>query len=101
MCWDNVTLLSFHEGNEENKNLLIEVLKNGRAVMILPNPKNFTPKHIARFLLDRGINGETRTFICENLTLKDERVIQCTLKDVVSLETGSLCIMVIIPGGKN
>lgn len=100
ICWDDAALLSFHEGNEENKTVLFEVLKSGKAAIILPDPKNFTPKDIARFLMDKGIDGKLQTFICENLTLEDERIIKCTLKDAASLETGSLCVMAIVPKGR-
>lgn len=100
ICWDEAALLSFHEGNEENKTILLDALRSGKTVIILPDPQNFTPKDIARFLMDRGINGGLRTFICENLTLKDERIVQCTLRDAASLVTGNLCIMAIIPRGE-
>jgi len=67
ICWDNAALLSFHEGNEENKTVLLEVLKSGKTAIILPDPKNFTPKDIARFLISKGVDGEMQTFICENM----------------------------------
>jgi cobalt-precorrin-7 (C5)-methyltransferase len=96
MLWDNARLLSFHEGvTEEKKGELAEIVYLGRDVFVLPDPKAFPPSEIAGYLLRRRVDGQTRVFLCENLTLENEKVTQCTLSEVVGVSASSLCVMVI------
>jgi len=98
MCWDEATLFSFHKGtNGEKKIKLVEAVKKGNDVMLLPDPKAFSPCEVAKFLIDNGIDEETPAFVCENLTLNNERVVASTLKKILKINFGSLCVMVIRP----
>lgn len=98
ICWDEAGLISFHEGvDAQKKKKLAESSKEGKILIILPDPKVFTPSDIARFLISEGVNEETPVFICENLTLDDERVFSSSLKEITSLNFSSLCIMVVKP----
>ncbi|MGB9854218.1 MAG: precorrin-6y C5,15-methyltransferase (decarboxylating) subunit CbiE [Candidatus Bathyarchaeales archaeon] len=96
ICWDEAALISFHEGVEsQKKRKLAESAKEGKTLIILPDPKAFTPSDIARFLMSEGVNGETPVFMCENLTLDEEKVFSSSLKEIVSRDFSSLCVMVV------
>jgi cobalt-precorrin-7 (C5)-methyltransferase len=98
MTWDEVDLFSFHDGTSlEKKKQLLGAVKNGKDVMLLPNPKAFVPRDIANFLIDRGISADTPTVVCENLTLNNEQVKNSTLKGILGMTFDSLCVMVIRP----
>lgn len=96
MRWDTTELLSFHaDVSHKKKMLLVEALKDKRKVMLLPDPKSFTPKDIAQFLIDNGINGDTSVSVCENLTLDNERTVTSTLAGILEQQFDVLCIMVV------
>jgi cobalt-precorrin-7 (C5)-methyltransferase len=96
--WDDTELFSFHEGATPNeKENLFKAVENGRAVFLLPDAKDFSPSDIAMFLLKQGIDEKTEVFVCENLTLNDEKVTRNTLLGIAKTAFGSLCVMVIKP----
>ncbi|MCW4024443.1 MAG: precorrin-6y C5,15-methyltransferase (decarboxylating) subunit CbiE [Candidatus Bathyarchaeota archaeon] len=96
MLWDNVRLLSFHEGaTEEKKGELAEIVRLGKNVFVLPDPKAFPPSEITGYLIRRRIDGKTRVFLCENLTLENEKITETTLSEVTGIKVASLCVMVI------
>ena len=97
ISWDDACLFTFHEGNvsEEKKTELATCLKNGRDAMLLPDSRAFPPKEIAGFLIKAGLDRKTAVFICEKLTLSDEKVTASTLEVVLMLDFPSLCVMVI------
>ncbi len=96
--WDDIELFSFHEGaTAKEKENMFKAIENGRTVMMLPESKEFSPSEIAKFLLKRGINEGTQTFVCENLTLNNEKTTQKTLREIAKTAFGSLCVMVIKP----
>ena len=98
ISWDEAALASFHERADENrKDELLNALRRGKTAIVLPDPKAFKPREIAEFLIDKGLDGRTSVFICENLTLEGERIIETTLEEVSKLDFGSLCVMVIKP----
>jgi cobalt-precorrin-7 (C5)-methyltransferase len=98
MPWDEIRLFSFHEGaGSDKKELLAEAVEKGEGVLLLPEAEDFSPQDVARFLLSRGVDGETSVFVCENLTLSDERIVRSTLGEVSKALFGSLCVMVIKP----
>lgn len=99
ISWEEAVLISFHEGADENgKKRLLKAVKMGKTAIILPDPKGFRPREIARYLLDQGIDGGTPAFVCENLTLEDEKITQGTLQEISLMNFGSLCVMAIVPG---
>jgi cobalt-precorrin-7 (C5)-methyltransferase len=101
MCWDEASLFSFHKGtNGDKKAKLVEAVKKGNDVMLLPDPKAFPPCEVAKFLIDNGVDGETPVFVCENLSLDSERVVASTLEKILKINFGSLCVMVIRPRHK-
>ena len=97
ISWDEACLFTFHEGNvsEEKKTELATCLKNGRDAMLLPDSRAFPPKEIAGFLIKAGLDRKTAVFVCENLTLSDEKVTASSLEGVLMLDFPSLCVMVI------
>ncbi|MEM2816141.1 MAG: precorrin-6y C5,15-methyltransferase (decarboxylating) subunit CbiE [Candidatus Bathyarchaeia archaeon] len=98
ISWDEAVLISFHEGADEHrKKRLLEAVKSGKTAIILPDPRGFMPKDIASYLISQGVKGETQVFICENLTLEDEKVSRGTLQNMPPQDPGNLCVMVIIP----
>lgn len=96
MCWDEISLFSFHEGaSREKKMRLAETVKEKKDVMLLPDPKAFPPCEIASFLINNGVDKETPVVVCENLTLSNERIVASTLEGILKLDFGALCLMVI------
>lgn len=97
ISWDDACLFTFHQGNVsmERKEELAACLKGGRDAMLLPDAKAFPPKEIANYLIQKGIDCQTPVFICENLTLSDEKVTASSLEGVLKLDFAALCVMVI------
>jgi cobalt-precorrin-7 (C5)-methyltransferase len=101
LSWDEVSLFSFHEGTTPEKTKqLLNALKKGNDVMLLPNPKDFTPSDAAKFLINGGVAADMPVIVCENLTLINERVENSTLKGISGKTFASLCVMVIRPNSK-
>lgn len=97
--WDKTELLTFHEGaTDDEKEKLFKAVENGQTVILLPDSKVFSPPEVAKFLLKRGVNEGTQTFVCENLTLDNEKITENTLHEIAKTTFGSLCVMVIKPG---
>jgi cobalt-precorrin-7 (C5)-methyltransferase len=97
ISWDDVCLFTFHKGNVsvEKKSRLALCLKSGKDAMLLPDSRAFQPSEIVCFLLKSGLDKETPVFICENLTLDNEKVTSTSLEQVSQQSFGSLCVMVI------
>jgi cobalt-precorrin-7 (C5)-methyltransferase len=98
MPWDELCLFSFHEGvTAEKKAEFAQVIKDGRDALLLPDSKSFSPAEAAKFLIKSGVDVETPVFVCENLTLSDERVVRSNLGEVARSSFSPLCVMVIKP----
>lgn len=96
ITWDEISLFTFHKGTTpEKKAQLAEAVNEGKDVMLLPDPKAFHPREIASFLIKAGLDKATRVFVCEQLTLDDERVVESTLEQVSKCDFNALCVMVI------
>ncbi len=96
MSWEETILFTFHKGTTaEKKAQLAEAVKGGKDVILLPDPKAFHPREIAGFLLKSGLDKATPVFVCERLTLSDERVVESTLEQVSKRNFDALCVMVI------
>ena len=102
MSWDAMNLLTFHKGaTAEKKARLLKAVSEGKDVILLPEPKTFHPREIARFLLKSGLDKATKVFVCERLTLSGERVVETTLEQAAALDFDVLCVMVIKVKQKN
>jgi cobalt-precorrin-7 (C5)-methyltransferase len=98
MCWDETKLFSFHEGTSlEKRKELADAVKKGNSVMLFPDPKTFSPRDIAKFLIENGVAEETPVAVCENLTLGNEKATSSTLRGILGKRFGSLSVMVIRP----
>jgi len=98
ISWDEAAVISFHGGvNSLKKQELAEAASAGKPLIILPDPKTFAPKDVAKFLMEIGVDGSSPAYICENLTLADERILETNLKKVQTLNHKSLCVMVVKP----
>lgn len=96
ISWDNTRLFTFHdEVSDDEKEKLISAVKCGRTILLLPNSKNFTPKDIATFLIEFDTDKNMPVYICENITLENEKITASTLEKVSKMTFGSLCVMVI------
>ncbi|MCL2691291.1 MAG: precorrin-6y C5,15-methyltransferase (decarboxylating) subunit CbiE [Candidatus Bathyarchaeota archaeon] len=97
LSWDEACLFTFHQGSIDiaKKIELTTYLKMGRNIILLPDAKTFSPKEIATYLIESGFNPNMSVFICENLTLNDERVTKSSLEGVLVADFGALCVMVI------
>lgn len=97
ISWDNARLFTFHEGDvsDDAKSKLVSAYQCARTILLLPAQKGFTPKDIATLLLDAGANKQSPVFICENLTLNNEKITQTTLEKTADQKFGPLCVMVI------
>ena len=97
ISWDNARLFTFHEGDvsDDAKSKLVSAYQCGRTIMLLPALKGFVPKDIAARLLETGADPKTSVYICENVTLEDEKITQTTLEKAADQSFCSLCVMVI------
>lgn len=96
LCWDEMSLFTFHKGTTaEKKAQLAKAVKEGKDIMLLPDPKAFPPREIASFLVKSGLAKATPVFVCERLTLSDERIVKSTLEQVSKRDFDALCVMVI------
>ncbi len=97
ISWGGARLFTFHDGNvsDEEKGKLISAYQCGQTILLLPGSKGFVPKDVAALLLETGANPETEVYICENLTLEDEKITQTTLAGAAPQIFGPLCVMVI------
>jgi cobalt-precorrin-7 (C5)-methyltransferase len=96
ISWDNTRLFTFHnEVLDEEKEKLISAIKCGRTILLLPNSQSFAPQDIARYLIELDADSETPVYICENVTLENEKITASTLGQIVDQSFGLLCVMVI------
>jgi cobalt-precorrin-7 (C5)-methyltransferase len=103
ISWEDACLFTFHEGKvtAAQKEKLVKCLKKGKTAMLLPDAKAFAPKEIADFLVKAGLDKKTQAYVCENLTLENEKVTAATLGQIVTGAFGALCVMVIKPNIPN
>lgn len=90
ISWDDANLISFH-GNKDSPEIL-KVLNNGRPTIMLPL-KN--PRETAEFLMDKGLDGDRRVIICENMSYPDEKVVDISLKEASKGNFSYMCVMII------
>jgi cobalt-precorrin-7 (C5)-methyltransferase len=97
LSWDNTRLFTFHEGqvSEDQKEKLVSAYQCGRTIILLPDAKSFVPKDIATLLIETGADKNTPSYVCENLTLENEKVTSTTFEELQGLTFGSLAVMVI------
>lgn len=90
--WDDACFISLHGRDAE----YVQLMKNVRGhskVGILTDHKN-TPAVIARQLLAGGIR-DRQMFICENLSLPEERILETDLASAVNINTNGASVVII------
>ena len=81
--------------SDEEKQVLAFAVSSGENVIVLPDAKAFSPNDIAAYLINGGADKNMTVYVCENLTLPEEKVTSSTLAEVSKRTFGSLCVMVI------
>ncbi|MBA7541929.1 hypothetical protein ES705_34245 [subsurface metagenome] len=97
---DESVIISFHDGGEdlkEKRRLMLDAFGRNRHLIILTGPDQ-KPDETASYLIKNGISETTLTFVCENLTLGDEKIFRGALRDVIARQFSWLSVMVIKKG---
>jgi cobalt-precorrin-7 (C5)-methyltransferase len=96
ISWDNTRLFTFHDSvSDDEKQKLVSAFQCGRTILLLPNSRGFAPKDIATLLLETGADTQTQVYICENITLENEKITSSALEGITGQAFGALCVMVI------
>lgn len=98
VAFEHSAFISFHKRGpiEAQKRELLSRTKENKDIILLPRPYDFMPEEIARYLLENGINPNTRTIIYENLAM-NEREHHQSLQEIEG-EFSDFCIMIIKQG---
>ncbi|HIP84258.1 MAG TPA: cobalt-precorrin-7 (C(5))-methyltransferase [Methanothermococcus okinawensis] len=90
ISWEDYHIVTLH-GREENRKLLLDLVKNNKKVIFLPS----NLKEDILYLMENGIEGDREIVICENLSYPKERIVRCKLRDVLHLDLSYLVVCVI------
>lgn len=100
VCFDETTFITFHRRGDlaPFKRHLVSVLDDERNAIVIPCPwdaaRSFMPRHIAAYLLERGVSPWHPTEVWESLT-RDEARWSGTLAECVGREFSHMSIMLI------
>ncbi|XRO77559.1 cobalt-precorrin-7 (C(5))-methyltransferase [Methanocaldococcus sp. 10A] len=89
ISWEDYNIVTLH-GKEENKEKLLNLIKNHEKVIFLPN----NLKEDAKFLIDNDVNPNTKIWVLENLTYPNEKIRLKSLKDIVKENFSYLTVCV-------
>ena len=97
LAMEDTRFITFHKSGsiKAEKMELMEALKVGKNIILLPRPWDFMPQDIAKFLIRKGIPPKTGISVYENLTLKNEDVFNGGLEDLSGKNFSDLSIMII------
>ncbi len=100
VAMESALFITFHKRaplDDDKEELAEAVSKGRRSVIMLPHTWDFMPQDIARFLIERGVPGDTPAIIYQRLTLEDESDSKYPLSDLADLETqfSDLSIMIV------
>lgn len=90
--WDDACFISLH-GRDIEYAQLIRKVRSFDKVGILTDQQN-TPSVIARRLLEGGIRKRSM-FVCENLSLPDERILEASLAAAVNIKTTGAAVVIV------
>jgi len=90
ISWEDYHIITLH-GKEENRKLLLNLVKNNEKVIFLPS----NLKEDVLYLLNNGVNPEKRIWVCENLTYENERIINDKLNNILKRDISYLCVCVV------
>lgn len=93
ISWEDIAIFSVHGRDKKG---LVELIQKHNNVCILNDPIA-TPQILAKYLFDKGIKRR-KVFTAENLSYKDEEIIETTIEELkdVKKEWKSLCLMIVI-----
>ncbi len=97
---DESVLISFHDGEDnldEKRSLMLDAFRRKRHLIVITGPGH-KPDQTAGYLIDNGVSEATPALVCENLTLKDEKVFRGTLRDITGRQFSWLSVTVIKQG---
>ncbi len=89
ISWEDYNIITLH-GKEKNKKKLLNLIKNNENVIFLPN----NLKEDAKFLIDNGINPDTKIWVLENLTYPNEKITLKSLKEIANEDFSYLTVCV-------
>lgn len=94
---DDSVIISFHDygDHEKEKQFMLEVFKSGKHLIVLTSP-DLTPSGVADFLISNGCDPLTKAIVYSNLSLKDEKKEENTLKGFLGREFHWLSLMVVL-----
>ena len=90
ISWDEANIITMHGKGISDE--LISLINNGKTTIILPNT---TVEETTKYLLDKGVDPNRKVSICENISYPDVKIINTTLKDVLSNKFGYMCVLVV------
>ncbi len=79
ISWEDYIILTIH-GKEENKEKLLNLVKNNEKIIFLPN----NVKKDLEYLINNGIDGNKKIWICENLTYNSEKIIYDSINNILN-----------------
>jgi cobalt-precorrin-7 (C5)-methyltransferase len=101
---DKAFIVTFHVTGdiEQKKKELLEAVKQGRSVILLPRPwprdptKHFMQSEIAKFLRQNGVDtAKLKAWVFEHLTTEKETTFRGTVAELEVKEFSDLSVMVI------
>ena len=90
--WDDACFVSLHGGDSEYAQLMKSVREHVKVGILTDH--NNTPAFIARQLLAGGIRNR-QMFVCENLSLPEERILETNLASAVNIKTTGASVVII------
>ncbi|CAB3287608.1 putative cobalt-precorrin-7 C(5)-methyltransferase [Methanocaldococcus lauensis] len=77
ISWEDYNIITLH-GKEENLKNLLNLLKKKEKVIFLPNDL----KKDVKYLIENGIDPNTKIWVLENITYPNEKISLKSLKDI-------------------
>ena len=76
--------------------MLLQAIRDGRNVIMLPRPWDFMPQQVAQFLQENGVDiNRVNVDIYEFLTLQNEKITKNKLSNIEDKNYSDLCVMVV------
>lgn len=89
--WEEVKIISLHGRKLQN---LADEARSRRKLFLFLDHK-FPPDKVAQYLLAQGIKNR-KTFVFENLSYPNERIIATDIKKLAGMRDFKLCVMIIL-----
>ncbi len=101
--WDNVLLMSVHGGPDPARRRRLaygmedvpRLLRRHRKLAILTDRVN-NPARIAEQILNAGLHGQVRMYVCERLGYPEERIVEGKPAEVAKMEFAEPNVVIVI-----